>query len=157
MHHRAAQHRSCAEQRELPLVSLAVFCCWGCIHKSRPPQDIPGIRDSGKLAKLPGFLRLATEAFGLLLWFQDATISSLTSACRWQNCKLLAKEEQDVDTGYLSRNNEVVTPCGHCVCVCVSDSCPGIPLATAAWFILRQPHQEMLQIEDRTRNAFIKA
>ncbi|OLP73625.1 hypothetical protein AK812_SmicGene47081, partial [Symbiodinium microadriaticum] len=38
---------------------------------------------------------------------------------RWHHCKLLSKEEQNVDTG--------------------------IPLPMAAWFIFRQPHQDVFQ------------
>ena len=66
------------------------------------------------------------------------------SACRWQSCKLLAKEEQRVDTG--GRTLTLLNPKLNPKPLNPKPfPCPGIPLATATWFILRLPHQEMLQ------------
>ncbi|OLQ00711.1 hypothetical protein AK812_SmicGene16606 [Symbiodinium microadriaticum] len=75
-------------------------------------------------ASYKGRLKISRGYVTLESWRSFLDFSGLQ---QWQNCKLLAKEEQDVDTG--------------------------IPLATAAWFILRQPHQEMLQIEAAEENA----
>ncbi|CAE7198608.1 unnamed protein product [Symbiodinium sp. CCMP2592] len=67
-------------------------------------------------ASYKGCLKISRGCVSLETWRNFLDFAGLQ---QWQSCKLLAKEEQRVDTG--------------------------IPLATATWFILRVHHQEVIQ------------